>query len=130
MRFLLFLSCFVSLTTVAQPLYQKPAGLQSRLSSFENKNGDKGGGGPMEVVKELVNKGVPLQPITIDKPSGFVRLFETPLSINDAAFPDGWVNFYRSDDYTSVSYFYLNKTSAGLPNIPPVDVRTRTQRMK
>jgi hypothetical protein len=73
------------------------------------------GGGPKDVVKELVNKGVPLQPITIDKNSGFVRLLETPVAINDASFPDGWVNFYRRDDYTAVSYFYLNRTSSGLP---------------
>ncbi|HEY1114339.1 MAG TPA: glycoside hydrolase family 172 protein, partial [Chitinophagaceae bacterium] len=64
------------------------------------------GGGMKETVRELYEKGVTLRPITIDAPGGFVRLLDRQpsISITDAAFPDGWVNFYRVDDYSAVSY--------------------------
>jgi hypothetical protein len=85
------------------------------------------GGGPKDLVKELVNKGVKLKPITVDATSGFVRLLDLPqpITINDAAFPDGWVNFYRVDEYSAVSYFYLAKTSSNLPRLPGVQERVR-----
>jgi hypothetical protein len=84
------------------------------------------GGGMKNTVQELFNGGVPLQPISIDKNSGFVRLLDLPQpgSINDPSFAEGWVNFYRGDDYTAVSYFYLDRTSGNLPGLPPVSVRT------
>lgn len=83
------------------------------------------GGGSKELVKELVNKGIKLKPVTIDASSGFVRLLdqEKPMSINDENFPEGWVNFYRVDDYSAVSYFYLDKPFSSLPPLPPVNVR-------
>ncbi|HEY1115188.1 MAG TPA: DUF2961 domain-containing protein, partial [Chitinophagaceae bacterium] len=85
------------------------------------------GGGMKETVRELYEKGVNLQPISIDAQGGFVRLLDRqpPISITDAAFPDGWVNFYRVDDYSAVSYFYLDRPSSGLPSLPGVEVRTR-----
>jgi hypothetical protein len=83
------------------------------------------GGGPKEVVKALVNKGVAVQPVTIDANTGFVRLFdlEQPITINDEAFVNGWVNFYRVDDYVAVNYFYLDRTSVSLPALPSVEKR-------
>ena len=81
------------------------------------------GGGPKDVVRSLVNRKVPLKPISVDNIAGFVRLLDRPLSINDKDFPEGWVNFYRVDDYCAVSYFYLDKTSTSLPDLPPIDQR-------
>lgn len=85
------------------------------------------GGGMKETVRALYEKGVRLQPVSIDAQGGFVRLLDRqpPISITDAAFPDGWVNFYRVDDYSAVSYFYLDRPSSGLPALPGVEVRTR-----
>ncbi|MEI9909434.1 MAG: hypothetical protein WDO71_07075 [Bacteroidota bacterium] len=39
-------------------------------------------------------------------------------AITDERFPDGWVNFYRMDDYSAVSYFYLDKPVSKLPSLP------------
>lgn len=83
------------------------------------------GGGPKEVVKDLFNSGVNVLPVTIDTESGFVRLLdlEKPVTINDDDFVNGWVNFYRVDDYVAVSYFYLDKTSSNLSGLIPVEDR-------
>lgn len=80
------------------------------------------GGWGKEEVKQLTKKGVNLKPVTVDGPAGFVRLLDLPdtLSIMDEKFPEGWVNFYRVDDYSSVSYFYLDKPSSSLPSLAPV----------
>ena len=85
------------------------------------------GGWGKNDVKRLYESGVKLKPVTIDGPAGFVRLLDMaePPLITDPAFPDGWVNFYRVDDYSAVSYFYLNKPVSGLPGLAPVEVRTR-----
>ena len=83
------------------------------------------GGASKEIVKGKVNLGVKLQPVTVDNNSGFVRLFDmanTP-SINDANFPEGWVNFYRVDDYSAVSYLYLDKPGSNLPSLPLHGIR-------
>jgi hypothetical protein len=84
------------------------------------------GGWGKDEVKELYKKGVNLKPISIDGPGGFVRLLDmpNPPSITDDNFPGGWVNFYRVDDYSSVSYFYLNKPSSNLPALAAVNIRT------
>lgn len=83
------------------------------------------GGGEFKLVKELYNKKVLLEPVTIDGPSGFTRLYEMPNTpnLNDPAFPDGWVNFYRVDDYSAVSYFYLDKPFSNLPALPAIALR-------
>ena len=85
------------------------------------------GGWGKDELKELYKKGVNLKPITVDGPRGFVRLLDTPNapSITDDNFPGGWVNFYRIDDYSSVSYFYLDKASSSLPSLPSVELRTQ-----
>jgi hypothetical protein len=83
------------------------------------------GGGDYELVKKLKNAGLPIDPVSVANEKGFVRLYElspTP-DINADNFPRGWVNFYRIDDYSAVSYFYLDKTSSNLPALPKVDIR-------
>jgi len=85
------------------------------------------GGGDYALVKKLVAAGVPLEPISVATEKGFVRLYELkPVpTINDESFPNGWVNFYRVDDYTAVSYFYLNKTSSTFPTLPKQEIRIK-----
>ncbi|MES1226316.1 MAG: glycoside hydrolase family 172 protein [Bacteroidota bacterium] len=85
------------------------------------------GGGDTKTVRDLINKGVNLKPITVALPDSFIRLFESPATppVTDEKFPEGWVNFYRVDDYSSVSYFYLDKASSNLPPLAPLDVRTK-----
>ncbi len=85
------------------------------------------GGGDTKEVRELIRNGVRLKPVTVASPSSFVRLFEETgyAAVTDEKFPDGWVNFYRVDDYSSVSYFYLDRPVSSLPELAPVDTRIR-----
>ncbi|MBK5720722.1 DUF2961 domain-containing protein [Dysgonomonas sp. Marseille-P4677] len=73
------------------------------------------GGGDYESVLQLHKEGAPLIPVTIDQvdKNKFIRLLENDkqIPITDPEFPQGWVNFYRQDDVSSVAYFYLNKPS-------------------
>ncbi|WP_304036385.1 DUF2961 domain-containing protein, partial [Mesonia mobilis] len=86
------------------------------------------GGAPKAKVRALVNEnGAELIPVTVDKAPNFVRLLEmkNPPKLNDEDFPDGWTNFYRSDDVSATAYFYLNKPSSDLPQLQPVEVRVK-----
>jgi hypothetical protein len=84
------------------------------------------GGWDRNAVRTLVKNGVKLKPVTLDGPAGFIRLLDTPgaPAVTDESFPEGWVNFYRVDDFASVSYFYLDKASSALPSLPGVALRT------
>lgn len=84
-----------------------------------------GGWGETEL-KQLSTRGVSLKPISVDRPEGFVRLLDMPDAplITDEKFPKGWVNFYRVDDYASVSYFYLDQPTSNLQALPSVAIRT------
>ncbi len=85
------------------------------------------GGWMKEDMKLLQQRGANFKMVTVDGPKGFYRLMdmEKPPALNDANFPDGWVNFYRIDDYSSVSYFYLDKPSSNLPSLPSIDIRIK-----
>jgi hypothetical protein len=85
------------------------------------------GGWTKEDMKRLYQRGVNFKAITVDGPAGFVRLLdmEKPPLLSDPAFPDGWVNFYRIDDYSSVSYFYLDTPISSLPQLPSLNVRVK-----
>lgn len=87
------------------------------------------GGAPKAEVLALQARGVPLQPVSID-PGGraaFVQLLAgdapTPLTRKDL--PDGWTNFYRSDDVSAVALFYLDRPTSGLPAMAPVAERIK-----
>ena len=85
------------------------------------------GGWMKNDVKALLKKGANLKPITVDGPGGFTLLLDmpNPPDINDENFPEGWVNFYRIDDYSAVSYFYFDKPSSSLPALPAVEIRVK-----
>jgi hypothetical protein len=80
------------------------------------------GGGPLALLKSMQQKGVLLKAVTVDAPSGFIRLLERQdaTDLSSDKLPDGWVNFYRVDDYSAVSYFYLDKPASNLPTLPAV----------
>lgn len=83
------------------------------------------GGAPRDKVRELLNKGAKLLPITVDHNSEFNKLLEEKDApkVKDKDFPKGWTNFYRSDDVSATAYFYLNKPTSKLPAIQPLKER-------
>ena len=84
------------------------------------------GGWMKDEMKKLYQRQVNFKAITVDGPR-FVRLLDmdNPPLLSDPSFPDGWVNFYRIDDYSSVSYFYLDKPASSLPALPSITVRVK-----
>lgn len=83
------------------------------------------GGGMRDVVRNLLKDNVKLEPVSLATTNGFRRLLDDPKDIFDEDFPDGWVNFYRIDDYSATSYFYLDKPSTGLSELPEVSLRIK-----
>jgi hypothetical protein len=53
---------------------------------------------------------------------------DNPIALTDDKFPDGWVNFYRVDDYSAVSYFYLDKPVNNLGALASLDIRLKNVR--
>jgi hypothetical protein len=82
------------------------------------------GGGDSKLIRELIKKHVNLKPVTVDG-TVFSRLLDMDPSpaIEDSSFPQGWVNFYRVDDYSVTSYFYLDKPITRLPSLPALNTR-------
>lgn len=81
------------------------------------------GGEMRDYVRRLIKNKAPLQPIMVLAGDQTIRLREHPKDIFDTDFPDGWVNFYRRDDYSATSYFYLDKPVSSLPALAPVQAR-------
>lgn len=81
------------------------------------------GGGMRDDVRNLLENDVRLKPVSLASENGFRRLLEDPKDIFDEDFPVGWVNFYRIDDYSATSYFYLDKPSTKLSELPKVSER-------
>ncbi|NQU52645.1 MAG: DUF2961 domain-containing protein [Bacteroidetes bacterium] len=56
---------------------------------------------------------------------------ENPPKLEDDDFPNGVsTNFYRSDDVSATAYFYLDKPENNLPEIQPVEERTKDMKEK
>lgn len=83
------------------------------------------GGDMTPNVKKLVQAGAKLIPVTVAAGDKFMRLLDmqNPPKISDAAFPEGWTNFYRLDNYSSTVYFYLDKPVSTLPPLASVAIR-------
>jgi hypothetical protein len=83
------------------------------------------GGTGRDKLREFVQKGLPVKPVSVDSEGKLVRLLEPGApELADKGFPEGWVNFYREDDYCTTAYFYLDRAASELPSLPPVEVRT------
>jgi Protein of unknown function (DUF2961) len=83
------------------------------------------GGGDTKTVMGLLNKAILLQPVSVSSDTVFLKLLElkSKLSLNDKNYPDGWMNFYRSDDYSATSYFYLDAPVHLLPQLQTLQKR-------
>lgn len=90
------------------------------------------GGARKADVIALMKQGVPLTPVTIDpgRRTRFQQLLATDPSspVTKPGLPDGWTNFYRSDDVSAVSLFYLDRPVSTLPAIATVAERTAALR--
>lgn len=76
------------------------------------------GGYMRDQVRNMVKKDIPLQAVTVDIGGKLIKLLEPGApSLSDPDFPDGWVNFYREEDYCATAYFYLDKPVNNLPEI-------------
>jgi hypothetical protein len=80
------------------------------------------GGAPKKDLLALQAKGVPIEIVTVDGPA-FVKALEhkPPLKLEDA--PNGWCNFFRSDDWCATAYFYLDRPENGLPALAAAPAR-------
>jgi hypothetical protein len=85
------------------------------------------GGEMTDKVRGYEKNGAALIPVTVAGEKEFVKLFErNPVpKLSDPAFPQGWTNFYRSDDVSSTAYFYLDSPVNGLPAIQPATIRAK-----
>lgn len=48
-----------------------------------------------------------------------------PVDLTAPSIPDGWVNFYRNDDWCATVYFYLDRPENGLPLLQDVSDRIK-----
>lgn len=83
------------------------------------------GGGFRDEVKAIKAKGVPLIPVSVSGEHEFTMLMGKPQSLSDSNFPQGWVNFYRVDDYSATAYFYLDKPVSNLKELASVKERIK-----
>lgn len=85
------------------------------------------GGEMTDKVRSYAKNGAQLIPVTVATEKSFVKLFETsPVpKLTDENFPQGWTNFYRSDDVSATAYFYLDSPVNGLPALPSSASRSR-----
>jgi hypothetical protein len=76
-------------------------------------------------VKKIIENKTPLQMVTVSTEKSFTRLMDSPMAITDPAFPQGWINFYRVDDYSAIAYFYLDQPVSNLPELASVKDRIK-----
>jgi hypothetical protein len=90
-----------------------------------------GGDAKAEVLK-MQNGGAKLAPVTIDDGKQLLKLFRKGhvVKLDSAGLPDGWTNFYRSDDVSATAYFYLGTPDNNLPMLQPVNYRTARLRIE
>lgn len=84
------------------------------------------GGNTRDKVLDLMNRNIPLVPVTIHRAPEFVHLYtpDSIVNLNTVALKEGWVNFYRIDDYAAMAYFYLDNPVSTLPPIQNRVIRT------
>lgn len=86
------------------------------------------GGASAPRAKGIYDSGAPMTPITCDGgiDGGFHHLYRKPMT----TWPeDGWINFYRCDDFATVAYFYLDRPASELPEIQSMDERLAGMQM-
>ena len=90
------------------------------------------GGNRTDLVAGLQNKGVPMIPLGIDVVGKILPLYkkDSVVKLDTPGLPEGFSNFYRSDDVSATSYFYLDKPSTNLPQLPSIALRVKNLRKK
>jgi len=83
------------------------------------------GGNQKNIVIEMMDEGAPLIPVSVQEEKVFIGLMDSvpPVDLKTADIIPGWTNFYRSDDWSSTAYFYLDKPVNNLPELPDVELR-------
>lgn len=83
------------------------------------------GGNEKSKVIGLQRSGVDLIPITVHQAPVFTHIYQPGkvVDLEDPDLPEGWVNFYRSDDLAATAYFYFDKPSSDLTGIQPLSIR-------
>ncbi|NLO34576.1 MAG: DUF2961 domain-containing protein, partial [Candidatus Hydrogenedentes bacterium] len=83
------------------------------------------GGAMQEFVKEMLEKGVEILPVSVGSDGGFVPLLEgdTPKTLDDPGVPYGWTNYYRRDDVCAAVFFYLDQPENQLPPLASLEER-------
>ena len=84
------------------------------------------GGNQKEKIVEFIKSDVPLIPVSVQQGSNFKGLMDSVPAVdlvNDEIMR-GWTNFYRSDDWSSTAYFYLDNPANQLPELADVKMRT------
>lgn len=84
------------------------------------------GGNMKDKVIEMQEHGAPMIPVTIQEGQVFMGLMDSvqPVDLTRADIMNGWTNFYRSDDWSSTAYFYLDNPVSRLPGLAEVGFRT------
>jgi hypothetical protein len=84
------------------------------------------GGTNNKDVLAMVKRGIEIQPISADADGRFIKLLEQdrPLDVLESIPDSSWVNYYRRDDVSAVSFFYLDSPTNNLPALAPVAERT------
>lgn len=83
------------------------------------------GGSSLETARALYQKGVKMKPVIANSKTGYLKLnaMNPAPPITDEQFIPGGVLFYRVDDYSATSYFYLDQPTHNLPKLQPLAVR-------
>jgi hypothetical protein len=79
------------------------------------------GGAPAEELRAVMAKGAVAVPISCDDTDNmhFHHLYKTGEPMPEK----GWVNYYRSDDFASLTWLYLEQSESGLPPLAPLAER-------
>jgi hypothetical protein len=83
------------------------------------------GGNKKELVIALQNKGVPMIPVAIDDLTRIHPLYkkDSIVKLDSPGLPEGFSNFYRSDDVSATAYFYSDKATNELPPLQALSTR-------
>ncbi len=83
------------------------------------------GGAPVAEVKQLAERGVPLEAVTVGTDLGMTKLLEQNPApkLGDIKDSAGFIVFYRQIDYSATAYFYLDSPTHDLPQLPGKEAR-------
>jgi hypothetical protein len=80
------------------------------------------GGARKDKLLKLIEKNLPVKIVSRANFPEFEQLLEKSFTLTPVS-QDGWYNYYREDDFSSVAYFYFDKPCSDLPALPELPVR-------